>query len=70
MLKEADYQESEYWDLKAIDNDFITNYKSKGSSVIYLSNLDGTIRYGTYEQPFYLSPYNMAEPSKNKALPY
>jgi hypothetical protein len=49
MLKESDYQEAEYRDLRAIDDDSITNFKSKGTSLIYLSNMDGTIRYGTYE---------------------
>jgi hypothetical protein len=68
LYKEFDYKDGDtYRDITA-DNDkeIITEYEPIGSTIIIASNLDGTIRYGTYEQPFFVAPYNIAEPKENK----
>ena len=71
MIKENPYKGGTYRNLSVADPDSeLKEYTSKASTIIKWSNFDGTLRYGSYEVPFYESPLDRNNPKNNKELPY
>lgn len=71
MVKENPYTGGTFKNLAIQDPDtVIQEYTTKAATMIKCSNFDGTIRYGSYEIPFFQIPLDRAKPSNNVELPY
>lgn len=71
MVKENPYKGGTFRNLYVEDpKTNIQEYTVQAATIIKCNNFDGTIRYGSYELPFYKAPLDRANPKNNKELPY
>ena len=71
LVKENPYKGGTFRNLKAKDPDSIIHeYSPIAATMVKCNNYDGTLRYGSYELPFFEYPIDRSDPKKNKELPY
>lgn len=71
MVKENPYKGGTYRNMSVADPEsVIQEYSVKAATMVKCNNFDGTIRYGSYELPFFEPPLNRTNPKENIELPY